>query len=251
LLPTRSAGDAANRAREAEAQGADLLIVLGGDGTVNEVVNGKPRIPLAVLPGGTANCLSVELGLGKDIEHAARKLGAYEPREVAVGRVGERRFLLMCGVGLDARIVYDVSLSLKRRAGKLAYWASGFSQFTHSLDALEVEVEGRRYRAGYLLASRIKNYGGDLEIARGASLERGDFEVVLFEGTNPLRYAWYMLGVAAGRAQAMRGATTLAARSVKLLTPAHVQIDGEYLGRGPVEIDLAPEKLRLLMPRHG
>ena len=249
LLPTRAAGDASVRVREATAAGADLIIILGGDGTINEVVNGCPAVPLAVLPGGTANCLAVELGLGKNVERAAERLGTCVPRQVALGRIsGGRKFLLMCGVGLDARIVHDVYLPCKRVAGKLAYWASGISQFTHALDPIEAVIDGQRYQGGFLLASRIRNYGGDLEIASGASLRKHDFEVVFFEGTNPLRYAWYMLGVGTGRVQKMAGVHVLHAKSIEIVSASHSQIDGEYTGRAPFKIDMAPETVTLLMP---
>ena len=76
FLPTRSAGDATIRARQAVEAGADLVISLGGDGTVNEIVNGiaGSQIPLAVLPGGTANCLAIEIGMGKRLGRALERL---------------------------------------------------------------------------------------------------------------------------------------------------------------------------------
>jgi diacylglycerol kinase family enzyme len=92
------------------------------------------------------------------------------------------------------------------------------------------------------------NYGGDLEIATGASLHDGDFEVVLFEGSNPLRYAWYMLNVAARRVQRVRGVRVLRAHHVEILTAAPVQIDGEYLGRQAVSVEIVPHALQLLLP---
>src|ERR1017187_7934035 len=104
------------------------------------------------------------------------------------------------------------------------------------------------YRGGFVLASRVRNYGGDLEIASGASLLRDDFEIVLFEGSNPLRYAGYMLGVAVKRVQRMRGVHTLHAHRIELSGDAFVQIDGELVGHLPVSFEIAPAALTLLMP---
>jgi len=154
----------------------------------------------------------------------------------------------MCGAGFDGRVVYDLHAGLKRSAGKLAYWVAGFSQIVHSVDQIEVRANGVTYPCGFMLASRIRNYGGDLELARGASLSRGDFEMVLFEGSNPLRYAWYMLGVAAKRVQGMRGVRTFRTGHIDILTAAPVQIDGEYLGRLTVSIEIVPDALQLLLP---
>jgi len=257
-MPTSAPGEATSLAREAVRQGADLVLVLGGDGTVNEVVQGlaHSNVPLGVLPGGTANVLAMELGLGSRSEAAARKLAAFEARPVALGRItgsfGSRYFLLMSGAGLDANIVYEVSAGLKNAAGKLAYWAAGFARFFQRVDQLEVSIDDKIHQCGFALVSRVRNYGGDLEIASGASLHDDHFEVVLFEGSNPLRYAWYMLNVAAKRVQRIRGVRVLRAQHVEILTATPVQIDGEYLGRQAVSIEIVPGALRLLLPvKHG
>lgn len=235
------------------------MLVLGGDGTINEVVNGLAGsgVALGILPGGTANCLAVEIGLGTHPEIAAERLARYVARPVALGRFCgggnvPRYFLLMCGAGLDGRIVYDLKPWLKSGAGKLAYWVAGFEHIVNRVEQLEVRVENQTYRCGFMLASRIRNYGGDLEIATGASLARDDFEIVLFEGSNPLRYAWYMLGVVMGRVRHMRGVHVLHSRRAEVLSAAHLQIDGEYAGRQPAVLEIVPAALHLLLPPlHG
>jgi diacylglycerol kinase (ATP) len=253
-LPTSAPGHADSLAREAVRQGADLVLVLGGDGTINEVVQGliDSNVPLGVLPGGTANVLAMELGLGSRLEAAAKRLAAFEPRPVALGRItgsfGSRYFLLMAGAGLDANIVYEVSAGLKNAVGKLAYWVAGFAHFFKHVEQLDVRINGHIHQCGFALISRVRNYGGDLEIASGASLHDDHFEVVLFEGSNPLRYAWYMLNVAARRVQRIRGVHVLRTRQVDILTQAPVQIDGEYLGRQTVSIEIIPGALQLLLP---
>ena len=177
---------------------------------------------------------------------------AFEPRPVALGRItgsfGSRYFLLMAGAGLDANIVYEVSAGLKNAAGKLAYWAAGLLRFLQRVEQLEVCVDDEVHRCGFALVSRVRNYGGDLEIASGASLHDDHFEVVLFEGSNPLRYAWYMLNVAAKRVQRVGGVRVLRAHRVDILTETPVQIDGEYLGRQAVSIEIVPGALQLLLP---
>ena len=261
-LATSEPGHAESLAREAVARGADLILTLGGDGTINEVVQGLAfsNVPLGVLPGGTANVLAMELGLGSKLEPAASRLARFEPCPVALGRITgslgannfSRYFLLMSGAGLDAVIVYNVSAGLKNAAGKLAYWVAGLGRFTNRVEQLQVQVDSQVYQCGFALISRVRNYGGDLEIASGASLRSDDFEVVLFEGSSPLRYAWYMLGVAAKRVRGMRGVRAFRARRIDILTAAPVQIDGEYLGRLTVSMEIVPGALRLLLPpAHG
>jgi diacylglycerol kinase (ATP) len=255
LLPTGAPNHATDLARTAIAGGAGLVLVLGGDGTVNEVVNGMAhsRVPLAVLPGGTANVLAMEIGLGSRLDRAVERLRKCVERRVALGRLCEagvdsRYFLSMAGVGLDAAIVQRVSPDLKARAGKLAYWLAGLAHFGHRIGQFEACVNGGSRRCGFALVSRVRNYGGDLEIASGASLLSGDFEVVLFEGSNPLRYAGYMLAVGARRAQSMPGVHTFRAARVEFSGDAHMQIDGEYAGHAPASFEIAPDALTLLMP---
>jgi YegS/Rv2252/BmrU family lipid kinase len=255
VLTTRGPGEATALANQAIAEGADLVLVFGGDGTINEAANGmvNSRVPLAALPGGTANVLTMELGLGNRLERAIERLEDCVERRVALGRLTDARgasryFLMMGGAGLDAKIVYDLNPDLKARTGKLAYWVTGFSQIAHPLEEFEVKVGGEVYRCGFALAARVCNYGGDLAIACGASLTSDEFEIVLFEGANPLRYAWYMLGVLGRRVQSMRGVRTLRARSVQLAGSVHLQIDGEYAGRSPACFEIGPGTLTLLMP---
>jgi diacylglycerol kinase (ATP) len=256
LAATGGPNDATRIAREAAAAGADVILVLGGDGTINEALNGMvhSKAALGILPGGTANVLATELGLGSRLSRAIERLAKCAPRRVAVGRVNRitseeaRHFLAMGGAGLDARIVYDINPQFKARAGKLAYWLTGFAHATQPVGQLEARINGSSYRCGFMLASRVRNYGGDLEIARGASLAHDDFEIVLFEGSNPLRYLWYMLGVAAGRVQKMAGVHTVRGGAVDLTGDVHLQIDGEYAGTLPARIEIVPRALTLLMP---
>jgi diacylglycerol kinase (ATP) len=255
LLATRSALHAADLAAQAVAEGADLILVLGGDGTIHEAINGMmhSRVPLGILPAGTANVLAMELGLGSNVKRAAGALAKTIERRVAVGRLcdatgASRYFLCMCGAGLDAKIVEDLHSGLKARTGKLAYWLGGISQIATRIGQLEARVNGTSYQCGFALASRVRNYGGDLEIAGGASLLSDEFEIVLFEGSNPFRYAWYMAGVLAKRVQSMRGVHTLRGRCVELSGDASVQIDGESAGKLPVRLEIVPEALTLLAP---
>jgi diacylglycerol kinase (ATP) len=258
LAPTTGPEDATRIAREAVAGGADLILVLGGDGTINEVVNGmvNSNATLAILPAGTANVLAMELGLGSRLSKAIDALKECVERRVAVGKLNDakgaaRHFLAMAGAGLDARIVYDLNPAFKARAGKLAYWLTGFAHITQKVGNFDARINGNVYRCGFALASRVRNYGGDLEIASGASLLHDDFEIVLFEGSNPLRYLWYMMGVGLKKAQSMSGVHTVRSGKVDMLSvngPVHLQIDGEYAGLLPASFEIVPNALTLLMP---
>lgn len=259
--PTRWAGDATEIAQACLDDRADLVIAFGGDGTINEVANGMVHspVPLAILPGGTANCLAVETGIGPNPVRAAGLLGDFEPVPVSAGAVrdatGQRKryFLLMAGAGLDAHIVANLSPSLKHRFGKGAYWAAGFSSLTRRLEELRARVDSVDQLCSFALAARIRNYGGDLEIARGASLLSENFEVMLFEGGNPLRYLKYFGGVLLGTAGRMSGVTVVRTRKLSLSPKdgedVYLQLDGEAFGPLPAQIDLEPRALTVLLPQ--
>ncbi len=216
-------------------------------------------VPLGILPAGTANVLANEMGLGSSIEAAAANLRACVPTRISMGRVqcvngsGDTRlFLLMAGVGLDARIVYNINLPLKARLGKLAYWLAGFSLVGRDLDEFEVLVEGRRVSCAFALISKVRNYGGDLEIAQNVSLLDDRFEVVLFEGRNSFRFLTYLARVAVRRLTGVPGISWIRSGSVCLPAAAgprvHIQVDGEYAGHLPASVEIVPEALTLLIP---
>ncbi len=257
--PTTGPGTAAAIARECLEQGADLILAAGGDGTINEVINGMAhsQVPLAILPGGTANVLSMELGLGRRLDAAAAMLGACVPERVSLGLlrasgVPPRFFLLMAGVGLDAHIVYNLNLDWKAHLGKLSYWLSGFGQLGRRLEEFDVWVEGRHQRCSFALASRVRNYGGDIEIARSACLLENKFEIVLFEGENAFQYLKYFAGVLTDTLPGMDGVVMLPARQARFEGPGgrrvYVQVDGESAGWLPASIELVENALTLLVP---
>jgi diacylglycerol kinase (ATP) len=215
------------------------------------------QVPLAILPGGTANVLAMELKLGKR-NHVLERFDRFRPRRISVGHLTSdggrvaRHFLLMAGIGLDAHIVYHVSAALKARSGKLAYWVAGWSLLGRRLPQVQAEIDGRSYSCSFALISKVRNYGGDFEIARSVTLFDDEFEVVLFQGRTTLPYVKYFAGLALNRLDGMKGITVLRARSVKLASAgslgAYAQIDGEFAGHLPAEVNLVPDALTLLVP---
>jgi diacylglycerol kinase (ATP) len=259
LVPTTAPGSASAQARQQIENGCDLIIAAGGDGTINDVANGMlhSKVPLAILPGGTANVLAREMRLPVHMERAANSFPQLKPHRIAAGGLRldgskQRGFICMAGAGLDAEIISRLNLDLKAATGKLAYYVCGFAQVLRTLPEFDVIVDGNRYRASFALISRVRNYGGDLEIARGASLLRNDFEVVLFRGTKAVQYLPYLVGVTLGQAARMSGCTVLHGRTVTCQEPSgkpvYVQVDGELAGKLPITAEIIPDALTLLVP---
>jgi diacylglycerol kinase (ATP) len=260
VAATEGPGTAKEIVRSYLDLGADLFLAAGGDGTINEVAEGLVHtpVPLAILPGGTANVLATELGLGSNLVRAAERLNEFRPYRISVGHVTceagarGRHFLLMAGVGLDAHIVYQVSLPLKARTGKLAYWVAGWGMLGRHLAEFQVEIEGAERRCSFALVSKVRNYGGDLEIARNATLFDDHFEVILFEGHTTLPYLKYLAGVMTNRLAGMKGVTIVDAKCLKFSAPKdqriYVQVDGEFVGHLPAYVKVVPDALTVLLP---
>jgi len=258
-LPTTGPGTAAAIAEQCIRDGADLVLAAGGDGTINEVVNGMvySQVPLGILPGGTANVLAMELGLGTKMERAAAIVSESLPERISVGRLTNemnpegRHFLLMTGAGLDAHIVYHISAGWKSALGKVAYWAGGFSMLGKQLPEFEIETQGKTFRVSFALVSRVRNYGGDIEIAQDVSLLDDRFELVLFEGQSAFPYLRYMIGILVRRLNQTPGIHILHATEAELGSAkerVYVQVDGEFAGWLPSRVELVPESLTLLTP---
>lgn len=259
-VPTGGPGTATGLARQSVAAGSDLILALGGDGTLNEVANGMvgSHVPLGVLPAGTANVLARELGLRSNALAAARRLSGCVPQRIAVGLLRSggarpRHFLLMAGVGFDAHIVYRLNLDLKTRLGQLAYWVSAAKELVRMLDEFEVQAGPGSFRCSFALASRVRNYAGYLQIARGANILGNDFELVIFEGLSTLRYySVYLAAVLRGTLARTKGITVLHAPEARFSAlpgpPVYVQVDGEYAGRLPASVEIVPDALTILAP---
>jgi diacylglycerol kinase family enzyme len=257
---TSRPGHATDIARFAVSKGADLVLAAGGDGTINEVLNGVAHsdVPLGVLPAGTANVLGVELRIADGPVGAAGSIHTWVPRRIALGRLRNeanpegRYFALMAGAGLDAKIVYEIDAGLKARLGKGAYWIAGFSQLGQKFPEFQARTNGHRVQCSFALASRVRNYGGDVEITRRASLFNDAFETVLFEGAQSWVYLRYFLGVLTASLDKIKGVTMLQTTQLDFECASdpriYVQVDGEFAGHLPAHIEIVPQSLTLLVP---
>jgi diacylglycerol kinase (ATP) len=251
------AGELASKAAKA---GADLILAAGGDGTINEVINGLAGsdVLLGILPAGTANVLANEIGFSSRPDQAAKQLLDAVPVRIALGSLEmpgqpRRYFALMAGVGLDARIVYELDLNLKGKLGKLAYWHGGFRQFGRPVPRFHLCVNGSQYCASFALITRVRNYGGDFEIARRIRLTDNDFEIVVFQNHEWQDYLRFFGAVMTNRLHSTNGVAIARATRVEVSAPEdqriYIQTDGEAVGVLPAAISIVPDALTLLLPK--
>jgi diacylglycerol kinase (ATP) len=272
--PTLHAGSGEQQARVAVLAGCDLVIAAGGDGTIFEILQGvaNTNTALAVLPFGTGNVLAVDVALPFEPIAAARLLLNYEPRRIAVGHIVStgrepKYFTVAAGVGVHAELIYNSGTAAKKRTGILAYYISGIKLlFAHRFVPFSVEIttpEGRVIHDEILemVAMRVSSFGRWLRRWRpGARLAAPYMQLVLLKESSRFAMARYIFGALTGRAyrkdMSSRSAdvTFVSATRVRCAPIHHAerirsQADGEMLGEMPVELEILPNALTLLMPR--
>jgi YegS/Rv2252/BmrU family lipid kinase len=254
---TSGPGEAADLARQAIERGVDCLIVRGGDGTVNEALQGLvgSAVPLAIWPAGTANVLASVLGIPRRLPDVVRMIAERQICEVSVGRANGRYFVLMVGIGLDASIVQEVNPDLKRRLGLLAYWFAGLKHLvTWKAPVFTLQLPGQQIRATFAAIANVPSYGGGIRMAPDARPETEEFRVCAITSRCKLLYALVYLPLTfLGWHIHLPGVLYMSARGGRAWAdsgePIPFQVDGELAGTLPVEFELIPRALRVIVPR--
>ncbi len=255
IATTHQAGDGTRLAREAAQQGYDIVAAAGGDGTINEVINGLAgtRTALAALPVGTVNVWVRELGLPLEPRAAAEALLQAQRRRIDLGRAGERYFLLMAGVGFDAAVVNEVRSDEKRRLGALAYVVRAFD--------LALRYRGRRARIwldGRIIRGRVllvvignsQLYGGVFKITARACINDGLLDVCIIKGDSLAEAPLRLLSILRQRYNLDPRIEYHRARTIHITArePLPVQVDGDQSGFTPMTFTVAPGALYALLP---
>ena len=250
---TSAPGDATRLCRDALTAGVDMIVVHGGDGTVNEamqpLVNGST--PLCVWPGGTANVLAREVSLPRDREQVADMIVGARTRRVSVGRAGQRYFLLMAGIGLDAALVRTVNPRLKRLTGQGAFWIAALQQFLRwEPQPFSLDVDGQRYRATFALLANAAAYAGSMRIAPEARLDSDHLDLCAIDWSERERFVRHARAGFTGSLSALPGVTFRQVRHATALGNDAVwtQVDGELLGPLPMTFQCVPASLSLIVP---
>jgi len=253
-------GRAEEVAARAAGQGYDLVVSVGGDGTIHEVLNGillgRPEHPpvLAVIPGGTGNIFARGLGIPRDPAAAAGLLFHGVRKRVDVGRVNERYFASVAGVGFDAEIAY--------RAARWPRWIDGFARHIGAgLGALadyraveaRVTIDGRTQTVPlfFLAAANTVWYGAGIRIAPHARADDGELAIVYGMDLTKAEVVGVLLRTFSGSHLSRPKMGHASAREVHVESdvPMPVQADGEPLGRVSATFRCIPGMLEVLVPR--
>ncbi len=248
---TARPGDAREMAAEAEAH--DLVAVAGGDGTLNEVLNGlEADRPVAVLPLGTGNVAAKEFGLPRRVGRFCQMVARGRELAVDLGAANGRRFIAMVGAGFDADVAAELAAGRSGAIRMARYVGPVLRHLARRrVPRIAVSVDGAQAAEaqGFALVSNVHSYGGPFEIAPQAKPCDGLLDVCVLPRGGLLRYSRAMLAFIL-RCWRLSGARYLRGRAVLLTSrePVRYQVDGDPAGWLPADVELLERKLRLIVP---
>ncbi|HUJ10093.1 MAG TPA: diacylglycerol kinase family protein [Verrucomicrobiae bacterium] len=258
MAPTRCAGDAKLLAARAVADGYSMVIAAGGDGTINEVINGLgPAGPaLGVLPLGTVNVFAQELGIPNRIDAAWSVIEQGRRRTIDLACASAngvtRHFVQLAGVGFDAQAVRTASWELKKKIGPLSYVWAGLKTISSKPIPVQISTNASSPRAGgaAVLVGNGRFYGGPFALFPQARLDDGQLDVCVFEKCRYWDVLLYGQGILRRVHTKLRGVQYF---QIDRLTcsaagTAAYQLDGEDAGDVPVTFSLLPRALQVVVP---
>ena len=257
VFVTNEAGDARKYAQQAVAAGVDAVAVYGGDGTVTEAASGLigSNMPLAILPGGTGNVMSIELGIPGRLEDAITLLcdATQESRLVDMGMIGDRPFFGHVAIGLEADMHQTADRAMKDRLGFMAYPIAALqalvdrpvSRYTLTMDEMTVEMD--------VLNCMVTNLGSigilGATLANNISVSDGLLDVILIRKADVASLS-ELVGSVTGLTDPANLLPHWQVRHVSIDAdpPQKVTADGEVLGSTPVDIRILPNAIRVIVP---
>ncbi len=265
LKLTTVPGDARRLAAEAVGEGFEAVVAAGGDGTVNEVLNGFGDTPdgferalLGVLPLGTVNVFARELEIPMKLKAAWETISRGRETRIDLPRVEftsngapqSRYFAQLAGAGLDARAIELVEWELKKRFGPLAYVLAGLRALLGAPSKITATADGQVATGGLVLIGNGRLYGGPFRLFPQADLRDGLLDLCIFPRVN-----WFTLA-RCGPQLLLRGSIprsavkALQAKTICLTAPAPtpLEVDGELVGRLPATLSLTQSRLRVIVP---
>lgn len=252
---TEYAGHARRLARTA-AETSDIVIAIGGDGTVGDIASGirGTDAVLGIIPTGSTNVIARGLNIPTDIRKAARLLAGPNQRKLLdAAIVGDRVALHMVGCGFDALMFEDAPQSLKRAAAWIAYVPAALKNvatrpwtFRIAVDGIEITTEARMVlvaNGGYVIDPRF-------EVGRDIRADDGELDVIIFTPPNLAATTSVASWLAVGQIQRSAHVHQLRGKHVVIESEpaAPVELDGDVIGTTPIEVRIAPAAIPIIVP---
>lgn len=257
-MRTAAAGDAGRFAAGAKERGIEAVVACGGDGTVNEVLNGLEGsgLPVGILATGTANVLARDLGIPFRPKEAARVVLAGRIRTLDIGEArstaGTRRFLCCAGAGFDGAVVRGVAEARRARLGFRGWLKPLWREIRdYAFPALRVTVDGVPTPAATIaVVCNTANYGGIFTLVPGADPGDGFLDAFVLDAHRRRSFFRYLWGAWRGTLPRQKDAATARGTVVRIESdvPVPVQVDGDPFGTTPLETTLRPGAATVLVP---
>ena len=252
LRTTAAPGDARAAAERAVGEGFTTIVAAGGDGTINEVVNGiaGADVALGILPVGTMNVFAAELGLPGDLDEAWAVIRAGHTRKIDLVRANSRYFVQLAGVGLDAQVVQETSWNFKKNFGPLSYVISAAQIAARKPPRLVVEADGTEREGSFVLIGNGRYYGGPVAVFKDARIDDGKLDVLIFKNLGYLDIARYLTNIFMGKHTRLSDVEYFQTKkaAVRSEEDVPVEVDGEATLRLPVTFRISSRKLRVVVP---
>ena len=249
---TSAPGDARALAAWAVEQGFRAVVAAGGDGTINEVVNGLAGsdVTLGVLPVGTMNVFAAELGLPGDLKAAWQVVREGVSRKIDLARANDQYFIQLAGVGLDAQALKETTWESKRSFGPLSYLVSAAQIASRVPPRLLVEAEGVEREGSFVLVGNGRYYGTRLAFFKDAKVDDGKLDVLIFKNLGYLDIARYLGTILMGIHTEQKDVEYFQTKRaiVRCDRPVPVEVDGEVATESPVTFRISSRKLRVFVP---
>jgi YegS/Rv2252/BmrU family lipid kinase len=254
LCATSRSGEAESFARNAAHEGFEKIVAAGGDGTINEVVNGiaGTSAALGLLPLGTMNVFAAELGLpAHNLDRCWDIIQGNHTRYVDLPSANGKHFVQLAGVGLDAQVVKETSHAFKRSFGPLSYLVSAAQIAARTPPRLGIECENAAINEGsFVLVGNGRFYGGPFPFFKRAIIDDGLFDVLVFKRLGYLEIIKYLQNVIFTSEITLPEVEYFQTSRLRVSSDQDVpvEIDGELVGNCPVEFQIRPRGLRVLVP---
>jgi len=254
LRATSRIGEAELLARKAAREGFKQIVAAGGDGTINEVVNGLAgtTAALGLLPIGTVNVFATELGLpAGDLKQCWQIICDGRTRTIDLPSANGKHFVQLAGIGLDAQAVKETSVAFKRSFGPLSYLVSAAQIASRPPPHLVIESKGGPTIEGsFVLVGNGRLYGGPFPFFKRALIDDGLLDVVVFKRIGYLDIIRYLQDVIFSSSISMPDLEYFQSKRLRVSSEEEVpvEVDGELIGNCPVEFRMRERSLRVLAP---
>lgn len=250
---TSAPGDARSIAAWGVEQGFQTVVAAGGDGTINEVVNGLvgSDVALGILPVGTMNVFAAELGLPNQIPKAWSIIQERHTRRVDLVRANDQYFVQLAGVGLDAQVVQATSRAFKKNFGPLSYLISAAQIAARTPPKLIIEHDDRRLEGSFVLIGNGRYYGGPVAFFKDARIDDGKLDVLIFKNLGYLDIARYLGTILMGNHTDLADVDYFQTKRVSVSSEddVPVEVDGEVVTKLPVTFRISSRKLKVVVPK--